>query len=54
MDCSSALTRSARRAMQILIHMTYLRLGGCLRAHFNKKHKRKNFKRYAWPFTRAE
>jgi len=40
--------------MQILIHMTYQRLGGDLRAHFNKKHKRKNFKRYAWPFTQAE
>jgi hypothetical protein len=37
-----------------LIHMTNLRLGRDLRAHFNKKFKRKNFKRYHFPFTQQE
>jgi hypothetical protein len=37
-----------------LAHMTFLLLGRELRAFFNKKHKRKNFKRFHYPFTQAE
>jgi hypothetical protein len=39
---------------QQLMHMTFLVLGRELRAFFNKKLKRKNFKRFTEPVTQRE